>query len=86
MSAEQAVETMRCPKCGSGLDTLERHGVVIEQCPQCQGVFLDRGELEQLIDAESEYLAGLPAGENPETMYQGRHRGGIIQQIFDPQA
>ncbi len=66
---------MQCPKCGAGLDTLERHGVVIEQCPTCQGVFLDRGELEQLIDAETEYLA--------KTSYQGRHRGGIIQQIFE---
>jgi Zn-finger nucleic acid-binding protein len=57
------------------LDTLKRHGVVIEQCPACQGVFLDRGELEQLIDAETEHLA--------ENGYQGRHRGGIVQQIFE---
>jgi uncharacterized protein len=74
---------MRCPKCETALDTHERHGVVIEQCPGCQGVFLDRGELEQLIDAESEYLASLPGGQNPETIYQGRHRSGIIQRIFE---
>lgn len=73
---------MQCPKCESGLTTLVRHGVTIEECPVCKGVFLDRGELEQLIDAESEYLATLPDGENPETTYQGRHRRGIIQQIF----
>ncbi|KAB2360988.1 TFIIB-type zinc ribbon-containing protein [Actinomadura montaniterrae] len=74
--------TMRCPKCASALDTHERHGVVIEECPGCKGVFLDRGELEQLIDAESRYLAELPEAENPDTLYQGRHRRGIMQQIF----
>jgi Zn-finger nucleic acid-binding protein len=84
MSPEQVDDTMRCPKCDATLNTLERHGVVIEECPGCQGVFLDRGELEQLIDAESDYLATLPNGVNPQTTYQGRHRGGIIQRIFDP--
>ena len=74
--------TMQCPKCESKLGTHERHGVVIEECPGCKGVFLDRGELEQLIDAESRYLAELPDGVNPETTYQGRHRRGIMETIF----
>lgn len=74
--------TMQCPKCDSLLDTHERHGVVIEECPGCQGVFLDRGELEQLIDAESKYLAELSDEDDPDTTYQGRHRRGIMQQIF----
>lgn len=74
--------TLQCPKCDSNLATHERHRVVIEECPGCKGVFLDRGELEQLIDAESRYLAELPGEVNPETTYQGRHRRGIMQQIF----
>ncbi|GGT61929.1 TFIIB-type zinc ribbon-containing protein [Actinomadura citrea] len=74
--------TLQCPKCDSQLDTHERHGVVIEECPGCKGVFLDRGELEQLIDAESRYLAELPDEVNPATTYQGRHRRGIMEQIF----
>ncbi|MFC6884213.1 zf-TFIIB domain-containing protein [Actinomadura yumaensis] len=74
--------TLQCPKCESALDTHERHGVVIEECPGCQGVFLDRGELELLIDAESKYLAELSEDENPETTYQGRHRRGIMERIF----
>ncbi|TDD91361.1 zf-TFIIB domain-containing protein [Actinomadura rubrisoli] len=74
--------TLQCPKCESDLDSHERHGVVIEECPACKGVFLDRGELELLIDAESRYLAELPDGEHPETAYQGRHRRGIMEQIF----
>jgi uncharacterized protein len=30
----------------------ERNGVVVDQCTQCKGLFLDRGELERLVDAE----------------------------------
>jgi hypothetical protein len=31
----------------------DRNGITIEQCTECRGVFLDRGELDRLIDAES---------------------------------
>lgn len=34
----------------------QRNGVTIEQCRRCHGIFLDRGELEQLIGAESSFL------------------------------
>ena len=36
--------------------THRRNGVTIEQCTRCHGIFLDRGELEQLIGAESSFL------------------------------
>jgi Zn-finger nucleic acid-binding protein len=74
-----------CPKCETGMETLERNGVTIERCGQCEGVFLDRGELERLIDAESAYLAELTPEENPDTTYQGRHRRGVLQQMFRPE-
>jgi len=34
----------------------KRNGVTIEQCTKCHGIFLDRGELEQLIGVESSFL------------------------------
>ncbi len=37
----------------------ERNGVTIEQCRSCHGIFLDRGELEQLLGAESSLLGHL---------------------------
>jgi uncharacterized protein len=41
---------MRCPRCETALlDERERDGVVIDACPSCRGVWLDRGELEKLI-------------------------------------
>jgi hypothetical protein len=36
----------------------ERNGVTIDQCTGCRGVFLDRGELERLVDAEGAFYAG----------------------------
>jgi Zn-finger nucleic acid-binding protein len=55
---------------------------VIDECVGCQGVFLDRGELERLIDAESEYLAKIDPPDDGDTLYHGRHRRGIIHQVF----
>ena len=48
--------------------THRRNGVAIEQCTKCHGIFLDRGELEQLIGAESSFLGGygLPGETRPQ--------------------
>lgn len=58
MSADgsQNGSTMTCPKCGAEMRTHRRNGVTIEQCRKCHGIFLDRGELEQLIGRESSFL------------------------------
>ena len=44
-----------CPKCQSPMRSYERNGVTVDQCSGCRGVFLDRGELERLVDAEGAY-------------------------------
>jgi Zn-finger nucleic acid-binding protein len=44
---------LRCPKCAAEMTTYERSGIVVDQCRECRGIFLDRGELERLVDAES---------------------------------
>jgi Zn-finger nucleic acid-binding protein len=41
-----------CPKCQGRMRTYERSGVTVDQCGECRGIFLDRGELERLVDAE----------------------------------
>ena len=46
---------LTCPKCQSPMRSYERNGVTVDQCSGCRGVFLDRGELERLVDAESAY-------------------------------
>ena len=44
-----------CPKCRGEMRTYERNGILIDQCEECRGIFLDRGELEQLLEAERGY-------------------------------
>ena len=41
-----------CPNCGGQLVQVERSGVRIDACRQCRGVFLDRGELDQILERE----------------------------------
>jgi uncharacterized protein len=47
-----AVTDLICPKCQGRMRTYERSGVTVDQCTECRGIFLDRGELEHLVDAE----------------------------------
>jgi uncharacterized protein len=46
-----------CPKCQNLMQTVDRRGVHIEQCQGCRGIFLDRGELEQIAGAEHTFYA-----------------------------
>ncbi|MBN3858005.1 hypothetical protein G3N59_31930 [Paraburkholderia sp. Ac-20340] len=42
---------MKCPNCPDvTLAIAERHGVELDYCPQCRGVWLDRGELDKLLE------------------------------------
>ena len=41
---------MKCPIDGAELVMTERHGVEIDYCPKCRGVWLDRGELDKIIE------------------------------------
>lgn len=43
---------MKCPKCGMDLSSIELHGVKVDQCPSCGGVFFDAGEVEQMLSSE----------------------------------
>jgi len=47
----------------------ERSGVTVDQCAECRGIFLDRGELERLMDAETNWHAA-PAPQQPQPQYQ----------------
>jgi Zn-finger nucleic acid-binding protein len=51
------MESLTCPKCRGAMRTYERSDVTVDQCTECRGIFLDRGELERLVDAELRYNA-----------------------------
>jgi hypothetical protein len=43
---------MRCPKCGMELIEIDYRGIKIDKCSECEGVWLDAGELEQISTLE----------------------------------
>ena len=49
---------MTCPACGGQLVEVERAGVRIDACRQCRGVWLDRGELDRILERERKVVAG----------------------------
>ena len=53
---------MRCPTDGAELVMAERQGVEIDYCPSCRGIWLDRGELDKILDR----AAGAPASSAPD--------------------
>src|SRR3954470_17178173 len=58
---------LTCPKCHGTMRTYERNGVHVDQCADCRGIFLDRGELDRLIDAENAWHGGAtPSEQRPE--------------------
>ena len=55
-----------CPNDDAPMQTLERSGVQFDMCPKCRGVWLDRGELEKLMDAATDVgRASAPAAQAP---------------------
>lgn len=70
---------MECPICKVTLLMSEKQGIEIDYCPNCRGVWLDRGELEKIIDksypldrpADQPYADNNQAFERP--FYSGHH-------------
>lgn len=56
---------MPCPVCAVPLTMSERQGVEIDYCPQCRGVWLDRGELDKIIERSSREIAPPQAAPQP---------------------
>ena len=70
---------LTCPKCQSPMRSYERNGVTVDQCTGCRGVFLNRGELERLVDAEGEYYeqrAPQQQHREPEREHYGERQWG----------
>ncbi|CAN5115888.1 hypothetical protein BH23CHL1_BH23CHL1_20900 [soil metagenome] len=82
-----APPTIECPKCFSAMRRVERSGVVVDRCTGCGGLFFDRGELERLLQAESDYHA---AAEPSETTLDDEDPGqkratrrGFLEELLD---
>ncbi|MRU14237.1 hypothetical protein FDP25_02225 [Roseovarius sp. A21] len=75
---------MHCPVDGEELVITDRSGVEIDYCPKCRGVWLDRGELDKIIDRSSGGEASAPRRDTRGE--KRKKRGGIgdfLEDIFD---
>jgi hypothetical protein len=56
--AAQPVASMRCPKDGTALASIDQHGVTIEECPKCGGLWFDKGEVETIAKRDKDTWLG----------------------------
>lgn len=87
---------MNCPVDNTALVMSERQGIESDYCPQCRGVWLDRGELDKIIERSVPMVSGrpidnvAPPGEQEyrhDGYYdkrQGKHkREGFLGELFN---
>ena len=78
---------MQCPIDGTQLVISERQGVEIDYCPQCRGVWLDRGELDKIIDRSHTQTPPPPPQGGNDREYsekpRKKKRGGFLEELFD---
>ncbi|MES2491146.1 MAG: zf-TFIIB domain-containing protein [Pseudomonadota bacterium] len=86
---------MKCPVCkDTNLTMSDRQGIEIDYCPQCRGVWLDRGELDKLIERS---VAEVPQARPQESRsskpsyddsrdsdyYKHKRRKSLLGELFD---
>lgn len=85
---------MKCPNCNETLMMSDRNGIEIDYCPNCRGVWLDRGELDKIIDRSSpstptpgnppgEYRHKDYSGKDDDHRYRGKKKESFLGELFD---
>lgn len=84
---------MKCPHCEETLVMTERQGIEIDYCPKCRGVWLDRGELDKII--EKSVVVTTESSDDQPWRYQDdddhhkgsrqgrKKRGGFLSNLLD---
>ncbi|BDI23143.1 zf-TFIIB domain-containing protein [Herbiconiux sp. L3-i23] len=73
---------MKCPNDNATLVMSERNGIEIDYCPECRGVWLDRGELDKIIERSGEVAGGpAPTVSHPPVQPGYPQQGGYPQQV-----
>lgn len=89
---------MQCPNCNETLVMADRQGVEIDYCPKCRGVWLDRGELDKIIERsadfspnqtpnhyrDDDYKKQYPqSGHYGDPRYPHKKKKGFLGEFFD---
>lgn len=62
---------MQCPNCNETLVMADRQGIEIDYCPKCRGVWLDRGELDKIIERSAAYTQAPDPNQGQSLPNQG---------------
>jgi Zn-finger nucleic acid-binding protein len=92
-------DPMKCPNCkdGPNLSMSERLGIEIDYCPECRGVWLDRGELDKILEkslSEKTEIHTLPREKIQEVIYRDsdshkkdfykqKRKKSFLEELFD---
>ena len=75
MRTQEQVGTMLCPTDKSALVMSDRQGIEINYCPTCRGIWLDRGELDKILERNASDMApSPPARATAPEPYPPQHR------------
>ena len=81
---------MKCPNCNVSLVMTDRSGIEIDYCPDCRGVWLDRGELDKIIERSTQNVKNTETErytERPrfskDSDYSYKKRKGLLGELFD---
>lgn len=97
MRTESEVAAMQCPVCRVPLAMSDRQGIEIDYCPQCRGVWLDRGELDKIVERSGPQAGSAPRLAPSYAQHGGQQHSGyghgygkahkrrksFFQEIFD---
>ncbi len=77
-----------CPVDGTVLVPIERAGIEIDHCPACRGVWLDRGELDKIIErsaapAPSSQRESYPRQDERYRGHPPKRRKSFLEELFD---
>ncbi|HEU4961548.1 MAG TPA: zf-TFIIB domain-containing protein [Sphingomonas sp.] len=88
MRTEHDMQSMSCPVDGTALVMSDRQGIEIDYCPACRGVWLDRGELDKIIERSAPPATGSFGGtprHHGDDYRNKRHykRKSFLSELFD---
>ncbi len=81
---------MKCPNCNVNLVLSDRNGIEIDYCPDCRGIWLDRGELDKIIERSSKNVQNTQSDsyrdhqEYPKgSEHQYKKKKSLLGDLFD---
>jgi uncharacterized protein len=81
---------MKCPNCNVSLVMTDRSGIEIDYCPDCRGVWLDRGELDKIIERSTPQVKDNDSDKYAERQkyagesdYRYKKKKGLLGDLFD---